>query len=64
MKCPKCKGTMVKGNLHSRRGMISATEIFFIEDGKSKFGLIKKPGTKTTSYACQKCGYLETYLSK
>lgn len=53
--CPKCEGKMVLGNY-------TGTEIDWQKGEVPSF--LKNNGSKINSYACEKCGYLESYVKK
>jgi predicted nucleic-acid-binding Zn-ribbon protein len=50
-KCPKCKGTMLIGEEGSHLWKESAKKTFI---GAKKYN----------TYACENCGYMESYLEK
>lgn len=50
--CPKCKGIMILGNYTGHQVNWDS------EDGH-KF--LQSSGRKIATYACEKCGYLESY---
>ena len=63
MKCPKCGGEMEKGYMGDRghanfllRGGLWARKINWL-------GTLSG-AEDTTSYACNKCGFIEMYLAK
>ncbi len=51
--CTKCNGEMVSGKY---TGPVIDWEI----EGEHAF--LKKEGIKITTYACKKCGYMESYV--
>lgn len=53
--CPKCKGEMKTGNY---TGVVVDWE----KEGEPTF--LKQSGQKIVTYACIKCGYMESYVQK
>jgi len=53
--CPKCKGVMETGNL-------SGNQVDWQLGTSHNF--LKEKGTKIITYACDSCGYLESYVNK
>lgn len=53
--CPKCKSAMIEGNY-------SGNSTFWLEENQHDF--IQGSGKKIISYACEQCGYLESYVKK
>lgn len=51
--CPKCKGAMKVGNY---TGVSADWE----KDGEHAF--LKQSGYKIATYACEECGYMESYV--
>lgn len=64
MKCPKCNNDMVDGYLqdHDFFGII-ATKLSWTKSWKRNLIKITRIKTsETKSFACIKCGFIETYL--
>lgn len=53
--CPKCKGVMEAGNL-------SGNQVDWQSETSHNF--LKETGVKIITYACESCGYLESYVNK
>lgn len=53
--CPKCNGEMKEGNY-------TGSEVDWEKDGQHSF--LKQKGLKIATYACVKCGYLESYVKR
>jgi predicted nucleic-acid-binding Zn-ribbon protein len=53
--CPKCKGEMKEGNF---TGQVVEWE----KDGDRSF--LKDEQSKIVTYACEKCGFIESYVTK
>lgn len=53
--CPKCEGEMKSGNL-------TGQEIDWKKEGDRSF--LRDEGRKIFTYACEKCGYMESYVRK
>lgn len=53
--CPKCEGEMKVGNY---TGTVTNWE----KEGEPAF--LKQSGQKIITYACIKCGYMESYVKK
>lgn len=53
--CPKCSNVMKKGNF-------SGLAVQW--DAEEEQTFLKKPGQQIVTYACEGCGYLESYIKK
>ncbi len=51
--CPKCKGEM-------KQGRLMGVQADWQKDGEQRF--LKNDSPNIITYACQKCGYLESYV--
>lgn len=51
--CPKCNGEMVSGDY-------TGVEASWQKEDSPKF--LKESGKKIFNYACEKCGYIESYI--
>lgn len=59
--CPKCGGAMKKGKLLGRVNPIKHYDIIFEDAAQKKLIPEKK---WLVAYACEKCGFIESYVSK
>ena len=55
MKCPKCAGNMIQGNY-------SGNIVDWQTDPSKSF--LKTEGKEILTYACNMCGYMESYVRK
>lgn len=53
--CPKCQGVMINGNY---TGTVANWE------NEEEPSFLKKSGQKIIAYACEDCGYIESYVKK
>ena len=60
--CSKCDGRMIKGFLPetAHGGMFRQTWI----EGEKPSKFVQKKGMELVTYACETCGYIESYLDK
>lgn len=60
-KCPKCGAEMKMGKILARDNPIKHYDLVF-EDVEQRKLLTEKKWL--VAYACEKCGYMETYVSR
>jgi len=53
--CSKCQGEMIVGQY---------TGPVIDWENKGEHSFLKTEGVKITTYACKKCGYMESYVNK
>ena len=61
IKCPKCGGEMKVGKLLARHNPVKHYDLVFDDAEQGKLLTEKK---WLVAYACENCGYVETYVSK